>query len=200
MNPEEQVIQPTATDETTPVPVSDNEVSESVPDESPTTVAPEQDNDVEDAPVNWSAAEYIHVEKNGLWFLMFGIIAIALIASDIFLIKSYTFSALVAVIVVAVIVHAKRPPQMMQYALSEEQGLYVGQRLYHYSDFKSFGVVKDGDHQSIMLIPTKRFAPGVSVYFPEEMGEAIVDILGARLPMKPLKLDTIDIIVRKLRL
>jgi hypothetical protein len=51
-----------------------------------------------------------------------------------------------------------------------------------------------------MLIPTKRFAPGVSVYFPTEVGEQIVDILGQRLPMENLKLDLVDVVVRKLRL
>jgi len=51
-----------------------------------------------------------------------------------------------------------------------------------------------------MLIPIKRFAPGVSVYFPDEVGEKVVDILGSRLPMENLKLDMIDIIVRKLHL
>ena len=55
-------------------------------------------------------------------------------------------------------------------------------------------------HYSIMLIPTKRFATGVSVYFPEELGERIIDLLGQRLPMENLKLDAIDILVRKLRL
>jgi len=194
MNPEEQDSQPVDNSvETTPVSSPDtDEVTEELPEEN--------ENEIEGAPVNWTATEYIHVEKNGLWFLIFGLIALALISADIFLLKSYTFSVLVVVIVIAVIVHSKRPPQMMQYALSEKQGLYVGERLYHYSEFKAFGIIQDGEHQSIMLIPTKRFAPGITVYFPEEMGEAIVDILGARLPMKPLKLDTIDTIVRKLRL
>jgi hypothetical protein len=78
--------------------------------------------------------------------------------------------------------------------------LYIGEKLYHFNEFKAFGLIKDREHHSIMLIPTKRFAAGVSVYFPEEVGEKIVDILGARLPMEPLKLDAVDIIVRKLRL
>jgi hypothetical protein len=78
--------------------------------------------------------------------------------------------------------------------------LYIGEKLYHFADFKAFGLIRDGEHHSIMLIPVKRFAPGISVYFPEEVGEKIVDILGDRLPMELLKLDVIDIIVRKLRL
>lgn len=153
-----------------------------------------------DVPVNWTASEYIHVEKNGVWYMLFAIVALGLIALDIFLIKSYTFSALVIVMAVAVVVYSRRPPRAIQYALSGKQGLYVGERLYHLSEFKEFGLIQDGEHHSLMLIPTKRFAPGISVYFPDEVGEKIVDILGARLPMKPLKLDLIDQIVRKLRL
>ena len=76
----------------------------------------------------------------------------------------------------------------------------MGERLYHFDEFKAFGLIQDGDHHSIMLIPRKRFAPGVSVYFPEDAGERIVDILGQRLPMETLKLDVVDVIVRKLRL
>jgi hypothetical protein len=150
-------------------------------------------------PVHWSAREYIHHERNGLWFVIFGLIVVALIALDLFIFKSYTFTALVIVMAIAVIVYIRRPPRDIDYTLSD-QGLYVSDKLYHFSDFKSFGVIQDGDHHSVMLIPTKRFSPGVSVYFPEEAGEKIVDVLGTRLPMESLRLDIIDIITRKLRL
>lgn len=155
---------------------------------------------IENEPVHWSASEYIHGEKNGIWFVIFTIVVLALIAVDVFLLKSYTFSLLVVVMAVAVIIYSRRPPQTIDYTLSGDQGLYIGDKLYHFNEFKAFGLIRDGEHHSIMLIPIKRFAPGVSVYFPEEVGEKIVDILGARLPMEMLKLDVIDIVVRKLRL
>ncbi len=159
-----------------------------------------QNANIDDAPINWMAQEYIHMEKNALWYVLFAVVVLGLIALDIFLLKSYTFSALVIVMAIAVIVFARRPPRTIQYTLSGRQGLYVAEKLYRFEDFKAFGLIKDGEHNSIMLIPTKRFAPGVSVYFPEEAGEEIVDILGARLPMQPLKLDALDILVRQLRL
>lgn len=156
----------------------------------------------DEAPVSWMAQEYIHEDKGVGWYIIFVIVVIGLIAADIFLLRSwlYTFSVLVVVMAAALVVYARRPPRDVQYTLSGKQGLYIGERLYHLSEFKAFGLIKDGEHHSIMLIPIKRFAPGVSVYFPEDAGEQIVDILGQRLPMETLKLDPVDILIRKLRL
>jgi hypothetical protein len=155
---------------------------------------------IDNAPTHWSATEYISEEKNGMWFVFFAIITLSLIAADILFLKSYTFSVLVLVMALAVIVFSRRPPRTIEYTLSGDQGLYIGEKLYHFSEFRAFGVINDRGYNSIMLIPVKRFSTGVSVYFPEEVGEAIVDILGARLPMEPLELDLIDKIVRKLRI
>jgi len=156
--------------------------------------------EIDNAPVHWSANEYIHEEKNAIWFIVFAIISVAFVVADIFLIKSYTCSVLVVVMSISIIVYSRRPPRLIDYTLSGDQGIYIGDELHHFSEFKAFGLIKDGAHYSVMLIPTKRFSPGVSVYFPDEVGEKIVDILGLRLPMKPLKLDAVDILIRKLRL
>lgn len=151
-------------------------------------------------PITWTAQEYVHLERNGLWYVLFVVVALALIATDVFFLKSWTFSVLVIVMSIAIIVYIRRPARSLTYALSGDQGLYISEKLYHLSEFKSFGLIRDGEHNSIMLIPRKRFSPGVSVFFPEEAGERIIDILGQRLPMEDLKLDVIDIVVRKLRL
>ncbi len=155
---------------------------------------------VDEEPIHWQAAEYINQEKNGLWFIGLGVVAAAFIALDILVLKSYTFSVLVAVMVAAIIVFVKRPPKMVNYTLSPNQGLFIGEKLHHFNEFKAFGLLEEHGQNSLMLIPLKRFMPGVSVYFPAEVGEQVVDVLGARLPMKPLKLDIVDIIVQKLRL
>lgn len=150
-------------------------------------------------PVAWEATEYVQHDKNALWFSLFGLVVLGLIALAIFLIKSWTFVVLIAVMAVAVVVYALRPPRVLRYTLST-QGIHVGEKLYAFSDFKAFGIVRDGDAYFVMLVPNKRFMPAVSIYFPEESGEVIVDTLGSRLPMRDLHLDAIDTIVRKLRL
>ena len=151
-------------------------------------------------PVHWSANETIDADKGGLWFVSLIVVALILIVGDIFLLKEFTFSILVVVMAAVIILYSRRPARSIDYTLSGEQGLYIGEKLYHFSEFKGFGLIQDQDQHSILLIPVKRFSPGVSVYFPEDAGEKIVDIFGARLPMQELKLDMIDVIVRKLRL
>jgi len=167
-----------------------DDLSQSDPDE-PTA---------DETTVYWSASEYVKYDKNAMWFVGLGVVALAFILIDYFVFKSYTFSALVIVMVIAIVVLSLRPARTINYTLSGDNGLYIGEKLYHFSEFKSFGLIQDHDQHSLMLIPVKRFSPGVSVYFPEEVGEKIVDIFGARLPMVNRKLDIIDIVVQKLRL
>jgi hypothetical protein len=149
---------------------------------------------------NWIAAEYLHMEKGALWYAIFTIIVLVLVALDILLLKTWTLSALVVVMAIAVIIYSRRPPAEIQYSLSPHQGIYVGEQLYPFSQFKAFGVIRDGEHHFIKFIPVKRLSPGLSIYFPEEAGEEIVDTLGTQLPMENLKLDLVDVIVRSIRL
>jgi hypothetical protein len=190
--------------------MSDSPVVTLAPDESTTTTASlqpevltEQPLDASDSapnePVRWQAQEYIQHDKSQGWFVLFAVAFVILMAIAIFLIKSITFDILVPVMAVALFVYVNRPPRVLDYALSR-QGLYVNDILYSFAEFKGFGVIHDGKEFSILLLPVKRFKPGVSVYFPEEAGEAIVDMLGARLPMQELHLDIIDRIIRKLRI
>ena len=150
-------------------------------------------------PVTWQAKEYIHQEKGTAWFIGFAIVLALFMVVAVFLMRSWSFAILLVVIAAVIVVLAKRPPRVMDYALSEE-GLHIDNTLHKYVDFKSFGVIRDGEEFSIMLIPRRRLQPGITVYFPEESGEDIVDVLGSRLPMRDLHLDIVDKLVRKLRL
>lgn len=150
-------------------------------------------------PVHWQATEYIHREKDAMWFTLFAIVVVVLMAVSVLFIQSITFTILIPVMAAALLVYTHRPPRMLDYTLSH-QGLHINDTLYPFIDFKGFGVVHDGQEYSVILIPTRRFKLGVSVYFPEEAGEAIVDILGTRLPMQELHLDMFDKIIHKLRI
>lgn len=146
----------------------------------------------------WEASEYIHHTKSPLWFMGYAAIMLVLLAVAYFLTQAWTFVVLVVVMAVAIGVFATRPPRTLHYALTDA-GLQIEESHYNYNDFRAFGIIADGGLYSIMLIPTKRFMPAVSIYFAEEDGEKIVDILGSRLPMEELHLDFVDRMMRRLR-
>ena len=194
-NPDEQ-----PTDDNQPLNDAEQQNPETFDQSVDEALTPDVEDTLDNPPITWSAQEYIHPDKSIGWFVLFGFVVLALVAIDIFFLKSWTFSVLVIVMAVAIVIYVRRPPRVLTYALSPVQGLYVGERLYHFDEFRAFGLIKDGENHSIMLIPRKRFSPGVSVFFPEEAGERIVDILGQRLPVEELRLDIVDVVVRKLRL
>lgn len=184
-----------APDEIAPV-IPDPVMSTPV-DQPPVTTQPAPSST--DEPLRWQATEYIHHEKDTMWFIIFAVVVIAMMVFSIMAVKSVTFTILIPVMAAALIVYTRRPPRMIDYTLSG-QGLHVNDQLYSFSDFKGFGVIRDGREYSIMLLPTKRFRLGVSIYFPEEAGEAIVDVLGTRLPMQEMHLDAFDRVIHKLRI
>lgn len=164
--------------------------------EAPEALDPSQ-TAVLDQPLIWQASEFVHHEKNGSWFLALVGIALVLLLIDIFLVKSWTFGVLIVTMTIAAGVVAQRPPRVIDYSLSL-QGIRIGEKLFSFHDFRAFGVVQENAFYSIRLIPNKRFMPMVSVFFPTEMGEHIVDVFGAMLPMQHLELDPIDKLVEKL--
>lgn len=168
-------------------------------DEGRDNVMPSEDASSEEQAIRWHATEYIHHDREPMWFVIFAVVVVLLMVISIFLIQAITFTILIPIMAVTLLVYARRPPRVIDYTLSH-QGLHVNDSLYPFSDFKGFGVIHDEEEYSVELLPVKRFRLGVSIYFPEEAGEAIVDILGTRLPMQELKLTAFDRFVHKLRL
>ncbi|MBR3163870.1 hypothetical protein IKF15_01000 [Candidatus Saccharibacteria bacterium] len=148
--------------------------------------------------INWEAREYIAREKNVGWYVGLAVVVVALCGLAIWL-KQYSFLVLIIVATVALLTYVLRQPRLLHYSLSSK-GLSEGNNLFTFDQFKSFGVLNENNHYSIVLTPKKRFATSVMVYFPETEGEEIVDMFGARLPMEPVKLDMLDKIVRFLRI
>jgi hypothetical protein len=151
----------------------------------------------DDIIVSWQEREYISTEKGTLWYIIFGIVVLGLLALSIFVMNAPTFALVIVFSVIALFIYF-RTARTINYALGNK-GLHIEDKVYPYSGFKSFGVLDDGKSFSIVFIPKKRFSPGVSVLIPEDKGEQIVDVLGRRIPMEEVKLDLIDKILKGLR-
>lgn len=146
----------------------------------------------------WEASEYIHHEKDGLWFIVFAAIAAILTLLAIYLMQSWSFAILIIVMAGAVVYMSVRPPRILKYQLSS-RGLQINETNYSYDDFRAFGVVQEGMIYYITLVPIKRFSPSIDLYFPQEYGERIVDMIGGQVPMKTIEPDFVDRLTKKLR-
>ena len=148
--------------------------------------------------VSWDAKEYIQYKHNAYWYVaLFVVGGLLCVLSGV--LGQWSFLVLIIVCIIAILVSSSRPPRKIHYRL-DDKGLTEGSRLHPYSDFRAFGILKEDNNFSAVLIPKKRFALSVKVYFPGGSGEAIVDALGARLPMEEVHLDLLDHLVNFLRI
>lgn len=148
--------------------------------------------------ISWEAEEYIVQSHNTIWYIGLFVTTVALCVLAFFL-QWWTFLILVVLSAITILISTLRPPRRIKYSLNQD-GLTEGNSLHKYEDFRAFGILKENSNFSAVLIPKKRFALSVKVYFPGNSGEAIVDVLGARLPMEEVKMDFLDRIVNFLRI
>jgi hypothetical protein len=151
--------------------------------------------------IEWEAKEYITRAKGALWYVWMVVIVGVLSGVAIWLsgADSWSFIMLIVVAAVALVIYGNREPRTIKYTLSSK-GVKEEDKFYNFAEFRSFGILNEGNNFSIVLTPRKRFALRMTVYFPEDKGEEIVDEFGERLPMEAVKLDLFDKIVKILRI
>lgn len=149
-------------------------------------------------PLKWQAQEYIAAQKNVMWYVVLVLVVIGVVALDFFVIKSFTISILAVAIAAVLITMSVRPAPAQDYTLTTKQ-ITINSQTVNLSDYKAFGMIHDGKENSLILIPKKRFQASLSVYFPAEISEQIVAIIGSSLPVQKIEPDFIDKLVRLLR-
>lgn len=147
--------------------------------------------------VDWTASEFIAHHKTALWYVQV-MSASLILASLIFLFtKDKVTTASIVVIAAVFCLYATRKPQILEYRLDSD-GLTIRSKLYHYDQFRSFALLKDGVLPSIMLVPLRRFMPLMTIYYDPQDEADIAGILASHLPMDQRQLDIIDRFMQKI--
>lgn len=158
----------------------------------------EQETADKDRVVSWTGSEFIANHKDSRWFAVFfgaltlGIAAIFLITRDYI----STISVALAGILFASL--ANRKPRQLSYAI-DNKGINIGLKFYSFDQFKYFSMAQDGAIGYINLMPLKRFMPDVSIYFPPEEADNVIDILSDHLPHHEDGERQIDKLAKKFR-
>lgn len=145
--------------------------------------------------VSWSASEFIAHEKSLNWYIGLAAASIVIVAI-VYLWTQDIFSVVVTSIAAVLFgIVAGRKPRTVAYHLDSD-GISIGERLFRYSEFKSFGVLQDGAFSSIVFMPLKRFAAPLAIYYPPEEQEKIAFVLSGYLPFAPVPTDIVDRFLR----
>ena len=150
------------------------------------------------AEFSWTASEYVAHDKNAVWYLLFGIVALSVTAFIYIVLNDLLAAITVGVVAASFGFLAARPPHTRNYALSAGT-LHVGDKTYPLDEFKSYSIVEESMVVSIWLKPLARFAPFVVLYYEPKDEQKIVQQLGASLPNEPRELDFLDRMIQRLR-
>ncbi len=150
------------------------------------------------ADVNWTASEFIAHSKGLGWYL--GLAVFTIVLDVLLFLWTHDVLTVVVLPVFAVLfgIIAARKPRVMEYRL-DAKGLFIGERLYPFADFKSFSIQDDGAFSSIMFLPIKRFMPPVAIYYEPKDEERVLQVLAQYLPMEHRTHDLTDRLARRIR-
>ncbi|GAC1387303.1 MAG: hypothetical protein NVS1B7_1820 [Candidatus Saccharimonadales bacterium] len=147
---------------------------------------------------SWTASEFIAHNKTMAWFIVLAIV-IATVSGVVFLItKDIVAAVTMGILGIAFGFYAARPPRILNYRINKF-GINIGEKFFPYERFKFYSLIEDDKVWSIILSPMQRFMPIITIYFEDNAQEKIVNLLSDHLPYEEAKLDTIDIIMHKLR-
>lgn len=149
-------------------------------------------------PISWTASEFIDHEKPASWFMAVAGIAILLAGLVYLITRDFINAGVVIVVAVLFAASGARRPRTLEYGLSN-QAITIGARTYGFHEFKSFAIMEEGAINSIQLFQFKRFSTPITLYFPHDQEQAIVDFIGSYLPSETRSHDPIDRLMRKVR-
>lgn len=148
--------------------------------------------------VSWTASEFIDHHKPAGWYLLF-ILGLGVLVTGIYLIaKDIISSIVIGFAGFLFIILASHKPREMAYKV-DNGGVTIGSKFYSYTHFKSFGVHQEGAISAINLMPLRRFMPELSIYYPPEQENSIVEILADHLPHDQREEHGVDRLLKKLR-
>lgn len=165
----------------------------------------EEDESNADAPqapqgkeVAWTASEFIAHHKTAGWYIALGLITAIVSVLMYLLVEDRLTVATIVVVALSFGFFASRPPRTLEYKITSH-GITIGEKLYPYSILRTFSIQKEGAVKSILLIPLKRFMPAISMYYPPEQENEIINTLSSYLPHEERKPDLIDRLMHHVR-
>lgn len=148
--------------------------------------------------LEWSALEFEEYHRGPYWFILMGVVALALIIFGVFT-RSYFFIAFVALAFAVLTVYAKRLPREIIFTISAE-GVGAGRTFLSFSEIKTFWIFDKEERKELSLETKKMLTPFLRLPLGGQNPEEIRSILADFLPEEEHKELATDKIARSLGL
>jgi len=141
--------------------------NDSLPKQSPPQALPEKLTSTtlrvqkKDALLEWSTPEYENRERGPNWFLVPGIIALALAVIAI-LAKNYSFLILIILTFILLLIYMKRPPRMLEVAI-QAKGITIGSTFFPFSELISFWIFDQTDDKELSIKTHRNLMPFIKI-------------------------------------
>jgi hypothetical protein len=136
--------------------------------------------------IKWEAPEHFYQKKGGDWYLILGIIIIALVVAAI-IFGNVLFALLLVVSGIGIAMAAARKPAIVTFEVTV-RGIKIADLLYNFSDLKAYYIDEEDIKGPQLLIQTqKRFTPLMVVPLPADYIDDVEDLLRNKLEEKTLR-------------
>jgi hypothetical protein len=146
---------------------------------------------------SWQASEFIHHQKKTAWYVIFGVVVLALVGVAIVTQQWFSVAVFIAM-AAALVVYASKEPRVLQYQL-DGTGITIERKHYPFKQFRSYAVFNDVAWHSIDLDPTQRFQPRLTMLFESKDLDTITGLLDLHLAHVDRNPDLVEQITRRLK-
>ncbi|MEK7060141.1 MAG: hypothetical protein AAB970_00770 [Patescibacteria group bacterium] len=136
--------------------------------------------------LEWTALEYEEKERGNDWFWALGVIVLASAITS-FIYANYFFGLFLIIGGILLGVFAVKKPDLVFYELNEK-GLKIRNRLFPYTNIKSFWIKKDLEKSTLFIKSERLFMPIISMPINQNSAEEIKNfMLSENVPEEEMK-------------
>lgn len=131
--------------------------------------------------VSWEGESHHHSKKGSDWYWVVGIVTAAVAVAAV-LLGNLLFGVLVIVAGVVTIIHANRPPQIQNFAVTT-RGVAIEDKLYPYSTLDAYFIDEEDPLGPQLFVRSQKvLMPLLVLPIPEEYLQEIDELIAERLP------------------
>ena len=151
--------------------------------------------------IRWSAPEYHYYRKDVSWYWLVLIVTVILVTLALWQ-KNFLFAVFIIVAALLILAWGRRPPQTIDFTLSE-QGLNIGgKKSYGFQDLSGFVIIPnlaDPELSDLILKTKSQLNAWVRIIIASQRSETIKNLLSKFLPEVEYEESLADHIAKILR-